>query len=421
MEAQNYQFKIKEKIPSELVVSSIGAIVFIIALLPFIAWLLEYKDTISGPMTITTKTTPVDIFSKAAGELVLLIDNNGIVKKGEQLAVIKNAADFTAINQLKSVLNQPDETEIAIAKQLCEMESLNVGELQSYLIDLTKAFDAYYHFLKTDRHEDLVQSRKEQVQLYENRLALLHQKSGFLDADKALSSKFAEIDKQLLEKEVIAERDYDQSSQQILGKEMAELDNKTQLNTLEIQIKTLQQEVIEINSQFDARKILLKNKIKNAFHLLKNQLKDWDLKYLIGANVDGLCVYKDYLNDYRYVEVEEKIFSIIPQGADQYFGLAKLPIHGIGKVRIGQSVNVKLDNYPFMEFGILKGEVADIAALPSDNQYNVQIHFPQGFISTYGENFTISQLMHGTAEVIVAQKSLYDRIVDQVKSVRLNR
>jgi len=82
MDPNTVELKIKKELPRPLIISSFLAIFFVISLLPFVAWLLEYKDTIMAPLTITTKTTPVDMFAKSSGELVLMVGND---KKYSQL------------------------------------------------------------------------------------------------------------------------------------------------------------------------------------------------------------------------------------------------------------------------------------------------------------------------------------------------
>ena len=74
-----------------------------------------------------------------------------------------------------------------------------------------------------------------------------------------------------------------------------------------------------------------------------------------------------------------------------------------------------------MEFGVLKGKIKDISALPFDAHYNVQVNFPPELITTYGDTLQPQPLMHGVGEIIVERKSLYNRISEQVKSARLNR
>jgi len=45
-------------------------------------------------------------------------------------------------------------------------------------------------------------------------------------------------------------------------------------------------------------------------------------------------------------------------------GKADIPSTGIGKVKSGQTVNIKLDNYPYMEFGMIKAKIKNISLVP---------------------------------------------------------
>jgi HlyD family secretion protein len=395
--------KIKSKVPNRLIVGGFFAILFVFSLLPFIAWLLEYKDTINAPLTITTRSTPIDVFAKTSGELVLLVKNKSLVKANTPLAVLKNSADLEDMLYLKQLLKQPEENTLDLAKKLSQSKNLNLGNLQPAFVDLIKIYETYETFIKTDQHRALLLSKEEQINLYEKRKVLLKEKSVFL------------------EKDVIAEREFDQSNRQKIGREMAKLDNKTLLNDLDIQIQSLQREKIEILNRFQTEQLMRSNIIDDAIQLLENQLREWELTYLLKANIDGYCIYKDHLNDFQYVEREEKIFSLLPEKSSPSFGLVKLPMTGAGKVQVGQEVYVKLNNYPFMEFGVLKGVIKEISQIPFDNQYNVEVNFPDGFVSTYGISLELSPLMHGIAEVIIERKSLYNRIADQMKSMRYNR
>lgn len=421
MDANKSNLQIKKELPRGLLIASFLAIFFVLALLPFIAWLLEYKDAISAPLTITTKVTPVDIYAKSAGELVLRIDNNALVEKGETLAYIKNTAEYEEVELLKEKLYQTNKADLAIAKELCSTSHLKVGEIKPALIALIKAVENHQTFIKTDQHTALINSRLEQIKHYEDRQVILKEKANYIADNKAFLEKFAEADKKLFESDALSEREADKSSQAKIATVIAELDNKTIINDLAIEIATLKRENKTIQSQFEQQQLTFVNAIKDTLQLLKTSLEAWELNYLLTANISGICVFKDYLNNFRYVETEEKIFSLVPQGTAQYFALLQLPIQGAGKVKEGQEVYVKLNNYPFMEFGVLKGEVANISALPFDNHYNVHVNFPKGFVSTYGDTLLTQPLMHGVGEVIVERKSLYNRIADQVKSVRLNR
>ncbi len=421
MDDTNTDLQIKKELPRGLMVSSFLAIIFVLALLPFIAWLLEYKDTISAPLTITTKITPVDVYAKTTGELELLVKNETLVEKGTPLAMIKNTAAYKDVQVLKTKLNQPDKTDLLIAKDLCSANKLAIGDLKPALVEVIKAVEAHQTFLKTDQHQQLIKSRLAQIEHYQSRQAILNEKATYLEENKAIAAKIAADNQEMLAKEVIEGRLVAEDNQDQIASAIAHLNNKTDINDLSIEIETLNQENIAIKSQFANQELTYLHAISDALQLLDKDISVWELAYLLKANISGVCIHKGYLNDYRFVKEEEKVFSIIPKETTQYFALLQLPMEGAGKVKKEQEVYVKLNNYPFMEFGVLKGEVSDISALPFDSHYNVQVNFPNGFVSTYGDTLLTQPLMHGIGEVIVERKSLYSRIADQVKSVRLNR
>jgi len=413
--------KITEKLPRGLVISSTVAIFLILALLPFLAWLLEYKDTIDAPLTITTEITPVDIYARTTGEIKLLVPNDATIQKGTPLAIIRNTAVYEDVALLKTKLAVKDKNPIAIAKDLCAAQTLNLGELRPALIQIDKAIEAYQTFVNTDNHQTLIASRNTQIEQYKTRQHLLKKRFDILARDRVYEQNNIAIKEKLLADGVIAATELEEANRQIVVQDLANLDNETNLNALDLNIETLKREIEEVTSQFSLDKLTYINNIKEALRRLKNELTAWELKYLLTANVTGRCIYKGYFNDYQFVRKDEKIFSLIPSEKTPYFALLQLPIKGAGKVKTNQEVYVKLNNYPFMEFGVLKGKIKDISALPFDNHYNVQVNFPPELITTYGDTLQPQPIMHGIGEVIVERKSLYNRISEQLKSARLNR
>ncbi len=111
-------------------------------------------------------------------------------------------------------------------------------------------------------------------------------------------------------------------------------------------------------------------------------------------------------------------FTFIPMdkaSGKQPACFALLPIHGIGKVQKGQSVKVKIENYPDSEFGYLVGEVRCIANVPNEvGLYKVVINFNDMTTST---GFIIPTHIHmeGTAEIVVAEK----RMIEKLKILRI--
>lgn len=90
---------------------------------------------------------------------------------------------------------------------------------------------------------------------------------------------------------------------------------------------------------------------------------------------------------------------------------ALLPVQGIGKVKKGQSVKIRLANYPDNEFGYLTGEVLDVADISDDTGlYKVYVRLAPEMKTSTGYIVPVNAQMEGTAEIIVAEKRLIEKL-----------
>ena len=96
-----------------------------------------------------------------------------------------------------------------------------------------------------------------------------------------------------------------------------------------------------------------------------------------------------------------------------------------GKVfgaKAGQMVNVKFDNFPHMEYGMLRVPIRNISLVPiavneTGKAYILEVVFPEKLITNYGKELTFSQEMTGTAEIITEDLRLLDKFINPIKAV----
>ena len=94
-----------------------------------------------------------------------------------------------------------------------------------------------------------------------------------------------------------------------------------------------------------------------------------------------------------------------------------MPVRGSGKVKIGQKVNVKFDNYPYMEYGMVRGIVKNISLVPTDNIYMVELAFPEGLVTNYQISLEFSRELQGSAEIVTDDLRLIQRFFNPIKSL----
>ncbi len=109
--------------------------------------------------------------------------------------------------------------------------------------------------------------------------------------------------------------------------------------------------------------------------------------------------------------------AIVPVHGKDIIGSLQIPTHGFGKVKQGQEVIIRLNNYPYMEFGVLKGFIKNISTIPNKDFYYAEVDSLDGMTTTYGIEIECSQSLSGTAEIITEDTRLLYRLIRPVKSL----
>lgn len=111
-------------------------------------------------------------------------------------------------------------------------------------------------------------------------------------------------------------------------------------------------------------------------------------------------------------------FVVAPKEESLPVGTALLPLQGSGKVKAGQRVNLRLNNYPDQEFGYVRGEVRSVSPLPTaEGMYVVDIALPDGLTTNYGKMLPLTREMKGSAEIITDDLRLLERLIMPLRKI----
>lgn len=151
---------------------------------------------------------------------------------------------------------------------------------------------------------------------------------------------------------------------------------------------------------------------------LKKAIKDWEYRYVLQSNINGKVSFLNYWNTNQTVTQGDLVFTIIPSENSSFIAKLKTPARNSGKIKTGKIVNIKIENYPDTEFGVLKGTVKNISLIP-DNEglYLIDVKLPQKLITSYNKEIEFKQEMRGTAEIITEDLRLIERFFYQFKDV----
>src|SRR5690606_24350400 len=112
------------------------------------------------------------------------------------------------------------------------------------------------------------------------------------------------------------------------------------------------------------------------------------------------------------------VFTIIPNNLNGIIGRVLVPLNNSGKLKKGQKVLIKLENYPYQEWGKLRGEILSISNVPKDQtlQYTAIVEL-DSLVTSYKHTLEFKQKMKGEAEVIVDEITLMERLLYPVKEM----
>lgn len=126
----------------------------------------------------------------------------------------------------------------------------------------------------------------------------------------------------------------------------------------------------------------------------------------------------------------EPLMKLVPD--DQLVARLFIPNKDIGFVRAGQAVDIRIDSYPFSEYGDLKGELVRIGsdALPPDDTYRfvrfpAEVQLEEQRLVSRGRELPLQSGMSISASIRLRQRpvitllsDLFSRSTDALKTIR---
>jgi len=187
----------------------------------------------------------------------------------------------------------------------------------------------------------------------------------------------------------------------------------------------LEQQILELDTQRTKETDEYERSLIQSANVLQGEIALWMEQYVITAPYGGIVSLQNVWSRGQHVNAGDVIASIAPEGGNTVIGRLKVPSLGFGKVREGQEVNIKLNGFPYLEFGILKGIVKSISPVPENTgdgiAYTVDVTLLKGLESTYHKVFPFVQNMDGTAEIITEDMRLLERFTRPIRSLFVNR
>lgn len=410
--------------PKWIVRWGIVIISMVVVVLILGSYFYKYPDLIYARVTIVSENPPVPIVARSDGKLdKIFVADKQKVTANTILGIIENPAQYEdvydLINQLgliQDFFDSPDKFNDLLFEQ-----DYSLGLYHSFYSSFISQLKEYQTFYSYNPIKQRIESLNNQVKDYRNYLEKSRAEIAVLRQDFELANSQYFRDSSLNVREVMSDVDLEKSQASMLKQKFAYQKAMTDLASTQITINNLRSQVEEQKVLIVETEERLLADLKEKYDNLVNQLRSWEQSYILKSPVEGRVTFTNFWSVNQFVSNGNVVFTIVPEVNQNIIGKAIVPVVGAGKIEVGQRVNMKLDNYPYMEFGILEGTVLNISMVPvvadSKSYYTAEIAVGNQLITNYKKELPFNQEMQGTAEIITKDRRLIERLVEPLVSI----
>ncbi len=407
-------------VPKWIIRWGVSIIFGIMVLVIVFSFFIKYPETLPASATITTTNPPITLVAKTSGKIIFLpVKNNQPVKKGDVMMVLENPGNYKHVLSVSTLLDT-FQTNLKLKKNIPEMvafDSLKLGEISTPFLQFLKSYNAYKLFIETNPQQKEIEIINNELGTYSILLTKYQLQENLSKQEFALAEKDFTRFSSLFQNGSISSKEFeDKNKDYINAKKNYEnikinnLNNKITINNLEKNKLQLQLLAVQESEKYQ-------QELFESIQRLKLQIETWEQTYLIIAPFDGVVSLFNYWNVNQAIKQGDEVISIVPSQKQEVIGKLILPIQNSGKLKIGQTVNIRLNNYPYQEYGMLKGLVRNISSIPQKQNYSIEVELPHQLETSYKKKLEYKEEMQGTAEIVTEELSLFNRIFYQFRKL----
>jgi len=305
-------------------------------------------------------------------------------------------------------------------------ETTALGELSSVYFSFRNAMEKLAQYRSGQPYDkkraSLVSLLKSQTELFDYNRKQMDTRTRSLK----LSGKSMHRDSILYGSSAIAELDLDRSAISYLGllENTLAMSKDDALYRQQIEDTRHKLQLLKVEQQQAEQQ--LRMDVISGYNELVNSIRQWKQRYLFVAPFTGTLENLNFWHENDFLQAGTETFSVLPAD-NPLLGQVFLPSQGAGKVEVGQKVIIKLENYPYMEYGSVNGQVRSISMLTNQAEaitrqnnmhtYLVTVDLPKRLTTNYGAALDFRYEIKGVAEIVTKRRRLLERLFDNLKYI----
>lgn len=398
------------------------SIIFIIMILTLIGtWFVKYPDIISAKAVITSVNPPERLESKVNSSIAkIYVANSKKVKKGDILAILESTANYQDVLTLTNAINAINTNYQNFSFPFDKLKNLQLGEIQTAYIQFHKAYIENELNQKLQPYSQEINAGLSSQNENSNRLSSLYAQQKLELAKLSLSDQQFKRSQQLFDKGVIS--GYDLEIQKVNNLQAKQSYDQTNLAISQQKEAINQTHKQIIGSQISQEKTDITNlsSVYQALDELKKSIHIWQQNYQFIANYDGVFQFQNSWKENQLIKTGDLLATILPENQEQFIGNLMVLSQNSGKIKQNQKVLIKLDNFPYQEYGMLEGKIQTMSTVTDkDGNYFIEITIPNGLTTNFDKKLKFDKELMGHADIITDDMRLIERIFYQFRKLTI--
>ncbi|HPQ35264.1 MAG TPA: HlyD family efflux transporter periplasmic adaptor subunit [Tenuifilaceae bacterium] len=400
-------------------------VIFLVIGVVFVgSFFFSYPDTVIAPVTITSENPPSVVVARATGKPAAIFVSDGEkVFIGDTLGVIENPANYRDVFYLSKFFSKyvsndflKDSTQDNLLPK-----HLVLGDIQSVYNSFSKATNDLHIFRKLNYYPQKISALEAELHQYQIYYDRQWSQRNLTVKDLKITQQQFNRDSSLFSKGVIAAVEFEKSQAILISKRQALENSRLNLSNTAITIEKLKQNIVDTKLEFESQRLKLEEDFANSLSQLTSSLASWSKIYVLTASSSGKLNFMSVWSDQQEVKAGDALFSITPDSVGEIQARMVIPFERAGKVKQGQRVNIKLDGYSYLEFGMVEARVASISSGYNDKGFPALATLPNGLKTNYNTNIPFDRELLGTAEITTEDITLLQRLFSPLKHIYKSR
>jgi HlyD family secretion protein len=373
-------------------------------------FMVSYKETLVSSATIMSGKEPKEIPIKQSGKLIkLFAKNESAVIESQTIAWIESTADHSQVICLSQnadsaiyYLSNNKDTNLT---HLFLGPFDHLGELQIHYQNFIAAQQQFNNDFINGYTQTRISQLLREISFQEEVAVNVKDKIELSKKELAISEEMLKDNNMLYQSKVLSKHQFKELEAKVISQKRILPDLLSEL----IQAKAAKnQKLIEIT---EVRHLKLEHRknFEQNLNTLRSVIKEWELKYIVTAPCEGKINLNKTMENNQNVVAGQSIGLVNPMD-NNYYALIKMPQFNSGKLELNQPVHLRLDAFPFAEFGTLEGKINYISNIATDSGIIVTVALDKGMRTS--SNIVVPFRNHMNAQAIVQMSDM--RIIEKL-------